>query len=90
MYVKRIVARLLSKACNEMPFARISWFKTSVQYNDWLGVYTKLKIHPKRKMEKMPTPEMTFDGVFPCEVAVATWEDIAATRESAAARENEP
>ena len=56
---------MLSKACNEIPFARISWFKTSVQYSDWLGVYTKLKIHPKRKIENIPTPEMAFEGALP-------------------------
>jgi hypothetical protein len=72
VYVNRMVARLLSNACSEMPFARISWFSTSVQYNDWLGVYTKLKIQPKRNMEKMPTPEMAFEGVLPWAVAVAT------------------
>jgi hypothetical protein len=55
-----------------------------------LGVYTKLKIHPKRKMEKMPTPETAFEGILPWAVAVATCEDMAATRDRAAAREKEP
>jgi hypothetical protein len=35
-------------------------------------VYTKLNIHPKRKMEKIPTPEMAFEGMWPWAVAVAT------------------
>jgi hypothetical protein len=38
----------------------------------WLGVYTKLKMNPKRKMDMIPTPEMAFDGLCPSAVAAAT------------------
>lgn len=85
VYVKNIVAILLSSACKLMPFALISWFSTSVQYSDWFGVYTKLKIQPNRKMENMPTPEMAFEGV----VVFATCEDMPATRARARALASE-
>lgn len=38
-------------------------------------------------MEKIPTPEMAFEGVWPDAVEAATWEDIAASRDRAVARE---
>jgi len=41
-------------------------------------------------MEKIPTPEIAFEGTSPFELAAATCEDIAATSESAAARLQDP
>jgi hypothetical protein len=35
VYVKNIAARLACSAWREMPLARISWLRTSVQYNDY-------------------------------------------------------
>ncbi len=43
-----------------------------MQYSDWLGVYTKLKTQPNRSMEKIPTPEMAFESVWPDAVEAAT------------------
>lgn len=106
VYVNRMLIRLLCKACREIPLARISWFRTSVQYRDWnwcqflllssqkvhtwFGVYTKEKIHPNKKMDIIPTPEIALEGTSFTAVAAATCDDIAATRDSAAARLKDP
>lgn len=45
---------------------------------------------PKRNIDIIPTPEIALDGTSPFSVAAATWDDMAATSERAAAKLNDP
>jgi hypothetical protein len=47
-------------------------------------------MNPNRKIDMIPTPEIPFEGVSPWRVAFATWDDMAATSESATARLKDP
>lgn len=55
-----------------------------------MGVYTKAKIHPKRKMPNTPPLEIADDGSSFRAWDAATNDDIAATRDRAAAKQKEP